>query len=485
MTTDSTRTDSRTTDPVTADPVTSDFVTSDPVTAAFLRESADTRSPLHTVLEEISLPPALAAAAGTRLLPRPLFAPQHAVDRAAADTARLFELITSLPQRLFDGDLQAYCRALGIDERTQKLITRLGGGAPPMYGRTDMSFDGSQFRLLEFNIASELGGIDRAGTIPRLWARAPGFTSFAAEHALAHLDTGRLIADTLRTAARPVTGGRTPVVALLEAPGGLAKFGAVWEAVAELMRDEGLDFRVGEVNAVRSRGNRITLDGTTVDLVLRCFSAEEILAEPDGEAMVEPLFTAHEQGTAVLWTPLESYLFSNKGALALLSRPHLRDRFSAEELALIDRVLPWTRSLPHQARTAAPDLFAQCLARQDELILKPRDQYGGSGVVAGWETPAREWRRALEAVDASGAVVQERALTRNEPVLDPATGRTENWRTVWSLFLTPEGHAGTYARALPAHAGAVVGMGADQRACTAGVFTYPDPSARATSTAGV
>ncbi|WP_406397704.1 hypothetical protein OH805_02205 [Streptomyces sp. NBC_00879] len=467
MTTDSARSDSTTTDGMTTD-----GMTTDPVTTAFLRESADPHSPLHTVLKEISLPPALAAAAGTRLLSRPLFAPQQAVDRAAADTAGIFELITSLPQRLFDGDLGAYCRALGIDERTQKLITRLGGGAPPMYGRTDMSFDGSRFRLLEFNIASELGGIDRAGTLPRLWAQAPGFTSFAAEHALTYLDTGRLVAETLRAAARPVAGGRTPVVALLEAPGGLAKFGAVWEAVAELMRAEGLDFRVGEVHAVRSRGKRITLDGTAVDLVLRCFCAEEILAEPDGEAMVEPLFQAHEQGTVVLWTPLESYLFSNKGALALLSRPRLRDRFSTEELALIDRLLPWTRSLPHQARTSAPDLFAECLARQHELILKPRAQYGGSGVLAGWETPAGRWRRALESVDACGAVVQERAHTRPEPVLDPATGRTEVWRTVWSLFLTPDGHAGTYARALPADAGAVVGMGADQRACTAGVFTF-------------
>ncbi|WP_160159215.1 hypothetical protein [Streptomyces sp. SLBN-118] len=105
--------------------------------------------------------------------------------------------------------------------------------------------------------------------------------------------------------------------------------------------------------------------------------------------------------------------------------------------------------------------------------------------VAGWETPPPRWRRALESVDVSGAVVQERARTRPEPVLDPATGRTEDWRTVWSLFLTPDGHAGTYARALPAHAGAVVGMGADQRACTAHVFTYPAPPAPECPTAGV
>ncbi len=454
----------------------------DRVTARFLEEGADPRSPLRGVAAGLPLPPALATAAGERLLPRPLFAPQGAVDRAADDAVRLFGLLTSLPQRLFDGDLHAYCHALGIDERTRRLITRLGGSAPPLYGRTDMSFDGTSFRLLEFNIASELGGIDRAGTLPALWARAAGFASFADEHRLTYLDTGRRVADTLRTAARPVTGDRTPVVALLEGPGGLARFGAVWEAVAELMRAQGLDFRVGEVTGVRRRRGRIHVDGARVDLVLRCFSADEILGTPSGESLVEPLFSAHEDGDVVLWTPLECHLFSNKGALALLSSPAGRHTLCADDRALVDRLLPWTRTLAHDARTRDPDVFHDCLTRQEELVLKPRAQYGGTGVVAGWETSRSDWRSALESVDTGGAVIQRRADSRLEPVHDPATGRTEDWRCVWSLFLTPQGHAGTYARALPAVHGSVVGMGVHPRACTAGVFTHPDRLAAAART---
>lgn len=445
----------------------------DPVTRDYLRRTADPAAPLSTAMAGLELPPALAAAAGERLLNRPLFAPQDQVDRAVADTVGLFTLLTSLPERLFDGDPRAYCAALGIDPRKQRLITRLGGGAPPLYGRTDMSYDGTAFQLLEFNIASEIGGVDRAGTIPRLLARSPAFAPFAAAHGLAHLDTGGLVAGTLRTAAHPVVSGRAPVVALLEGPGGLARFGAVWEAVAEVLRGYGLEVRVGEIGDVRRRGDGVAVHGGRIDLVLRCFSAEEVLADADAEACAELLFRAHESGTAVLWTPMESNLFGNKGALALLSDARSRRHFTADERALIDRLLPWTRSLPGQPRRSAPELLADCLERQGELILKPNAQYGGGGVVAGWETPRSEWRRALEEVDAAGAVVQRRVVPRTEPVTDPETGRPADWRTVWSLFLTPEGHAGTYARAVPASEGAVVGMGANRRARTAGVFTFP------------
>lgn len=449
----------------------------DRVTEEFLRRSSDPQGPLSSLMEQITLPPALAAA-GDRILSRPLFAPEEHVTRAAADTVELFGLLTSLPDRLFDGDVHAYCRALGIDARKERLITRFGGAAPPMYGRTDMNYDGSAFQLLEFNIASEIGGVDRAGTVPALLARAAAFRPFAAEHALAYVDTGRIVADTLWTQARTVLDGdRTPVVALLEGPGGLARFGAVWEAVAELMRGYGLDFRVGEVNAVRARGERVVLDGTPLDVVLRCFSAEELLAEPDGEALAEPVFRAHEAGTAVLWTPMESNLFSNKSCLALLSRPGTRARFTPDELALIDRVLPWTRTLPHAPLTGAPDLVDECLTRRHELILKPNARYGGRGVLPGWECTEGEWRAAIEAVDGAGAVVQQRVRPRPEPVADPLTGESEEWRAVWGIFLTPQGHAGTYARAVPASEGAVVGMGASRRARTAGVFTYGEGAA--------
>jgi hypothetical protein len=196
------------------------------------------------------------------------------------------------------------------------------------------------------------------------------------------------------------------------------------------------------------------------------------------ESLVEPIFRAHENGTVVLWTPMESTLFGNKGCLALLSDPANRSAFSMDELALVDRVLPWTRAV---TGTIDDDTMAHLMDRREQLILKPNAKYGGAGIVAGWETDPDQWRYAVTGAAEAGCVVQQRVRPRHEPVIDPATGRLRQWQAVWGVFVTPIGYAGTFARALPADESAVIGVSANPSTCTAGVFLYPSAGPQRTS----
>src|SRR5438876_1230496 len=124
----------------------------DSVTERYLQRCLTERTGLRTVVRDTALPPALSESSGHRLLSRPLFVPEKELLGFADDVIRLFDLITSLPERLFDGDLDRYCAALRIDGRRGALMRALGGGAPPLYGRADMYHDGTAFKLLEFNI---------------------------------------------------------------------------------------------------------------------------------------------------------------------------------------------------------------------------------------------------------------------------------------------------------------------------------------------
>lgn len=452
--------------------VTATAIATDGVTERYLRDCLAPDSRLLTAMRDADLPPALSASSGQRLFPRPLFVREQQIRGFADDVVRIFDLLTSLPARLYGNDLERYCAALAIGERRARMITRLGGATPPQYGRADMYHDGTAFRLLEFNIASELGGAERSGEIPRLLLGVESFARFAKEHELGYTDTGQMVAEALRTAGARIASGREPVIALLEAPGGLAGYGAFWRAFEELMRGFGLDFHLGEISDVRTAGDRVLLDGRPLDVVLRCYSADEMLGLPDGEELVEPVCRAVEAGTLALWTPMESNLFGNKGCLAMISDPRFRDSFDAAELALVERVVPWTRAIGGTFGQSAAELLEECLDRREQLILKPNALYGGAGIVAGWEADETTWRRALETVDAAGAIVQERVVPRSEPVIDPETGQREQWQAAWGMFVTPQGYAGTYARALPADESAVIGIGSNAKTRTAGVFTY-------------
>ena len=102
-------------------------------------------------------------------------------------------------------------------------------------------------------------------------------------------------------------------------------------------------------------------------MILRYYALEEMLAHPDGEALMEPVFRAHEEGAVVLWTP--SNMFGNKGTLAMLSEfAEDTSVFSAQERAVIDRVVPWSRmlgrpgagSMPTSSRSACGTRSSWC-----------------------------------------------------------------------------------------------------------------------------
>jgi hypothetical protein len=448
-------------------------IMTDFVSEKYNEECLSPDSKLCTAMEDADLPAALFQSAGQRLLPRPLFVEEAEIQRFADDVIRMFGLITSLPERLFNGDLNRYCAALRIDGRRAALMRRLGGAVPPLYGRADMYHDGTSFKLLEFNIASELGGVDRAGEIPRALLEVDAFAAFADTHQLGYTHTGRQVATALLKAGKVISANREPAVVLLEGPGGMAQYGSYWRSFQEMMRGLGLDFYIGEVGEIRERGGKLYLGRTLIDVILRCFSVDQICEDPEGEALVEPIFRAHEEGGVVLWTPMESNLFGNKGSLALLSAPRSRSVFCEDELTLIDRVLPWTRSLVRESDPDSDDIIEYCCERRQKLILKPNANYGGAGIVAGWETSARDWWEALRDASSRGCVVQERVVPRLEPVVDPKTKRLEQWQAAWGLFVTPAGYAGAYARTLPAGESAVIGLGANSKTRTAGVFVYP------------
>jgi hypothetical protein len=446
----------------------------DPVTSSYIDRCLAGDQGLLDAMKQARarFPEAFETSCGRRLLPRPMFISWSEILGRAADLIQLLDLMAALPDRLFDGDFARYCDAIGVDPRSASLISRFPGG-PQLYGRADMYHDGRSFKLLEYNIDSGLGGTDRA-EISRLLLEVDAFRDFADEHGLGYVHTGERIARTLRKVAEPVTGNDTPVVAFVEADGGLSEYMHLVLSFQEMMRGLGLDVVIGEISQVHSNGGRLFLHGKAVDVILRYFSPEDIVTSAGGEEAVEPIFRAHEEGKAVLWTNMRSWQVFNKGCLALLSDIRSRTAFSSRELKLIDGLLPWTRALTDDG-IDGKDLTEYCRDNREDLILKPCGGYGGSGIIVGWETSDREWRDTLQgAVRVHGYVVQRKVIPRHEPVIDPETGTVEKWCAVWDAFLTPDGYAGSHIRALPAAAGAVINMGAHGAARTTGIFCYPD-----------
>jgi hypothetical protein len=194
-----------------------------------------------------------------------------------------------------------------------------------------------------------------------------------------------------------------------------------------------------------------------VDVILRYYALEEMLAHPDGDALMEPVFRAHTDGTVVVWTP--SNMFGNKGTLAMLSEfAGDTSMFSAEERAVVDRVLPWSRMLGRPGAGPDAELVDECVRRREELVFKPAGLFGGQGVLIGREVDSCTWRAALTASAEAGCLVQEVVRPNLELMIDPETGAGSEWYALWAAFVTPAGLSGGGVRAVPPGGSTVITM---------------------------
>jgi uncharacterized circularly permuted ATP-grasp superfamily protein len=71
------------------------------------------------------------------------------------------------------------------------------------------------------------------------------------------------------------------------------------------------------------------------------------------------------------------------------------------------------------------DLIRFILDHREELVLKPNDDYGGAGIVLGWEVDAGAWERAVAKALAEPYVAQERVVLPFEPFPNVVDGRVE------------------------------------------------------------
>ncbi|HEX6869648.1 MAG TPA: hypothetical protein VF163_01000, partial [Micromonosporaceae bacterium] len=206
------------------------------------------------------------------------------------------------------------------------------------------------------------------------------------------------------------------------------------------------------------RDGRVWLDGRPVDVVYRVFMIEDLL-DPGAPELVDPVLRAAERGEVKIFAPMDAELYGSKGALALLSDEANRHVYNADELASLDRILPWTRMVRPGSVTVhgeLVDLREYALAQQQELILKPTLLHAGMGVVPGWLVDQDEWARQVQAAVDGPFVLQQRI--RPVPELFPAEGGLEPWVLTWGIFLTSGGYGGAFIRGSKDPDGGVVNM---------------------------
>jgi hypothetical protein len=420
--------------------------TAEALTEAYLEGFAASGVAPSKILEAV-LPCTVDTTYFGRSLSRPVFLSYQQISQLGEDLERLHAALTGLPERIFGGSLTTFAHAVGTTPAQIELVLRGATGAASKMSRADMYLDDQGFRVLEVNYGGGLGGLD-GSVLNKVMVEQPFIGDFVEEHRLGYVDPLDALAETFFTECGLAAGSR-PVVALTDWPASFAELEQSLYQSAAVLAPYGLDCYPCHVGQLRYADGRVWLGDRAIDVVYRLFMMEDLL-DPAGPALIEPVLRAAERGEVTIFTPMDSDLYGSKGALALLSDEQYRQHYSAEELASLDRILPWTRMIRPGPVTVAGrrlDLVEHALADQQELIIKPTMMHGGIGVVPGWLTAADEWRQQLQAAMDGPYVLQRRVYPTAEWF--PADDGPQQWWINWGGFLGSRGYAGMYVRGTP------------------------------------
>ena len=158
--------------------------------------------------------------------------------------------------------------------------------------------------------------------------------------------------------------------------------------------------------------------GRRIDFVYRRVLINDIVAR---HQECRPLIAAYEQGAVCVANSLRCKIPHKKAFFAVLTDERHAHLFSAGERDVIRRHIPWTvlveeRRISRDGQSI--DLLPHLRRHRDRFVIKPNDEYGGTGVTLGWETTESEWDAAIARAIVErdrGWVAQEKINVRREP----------------------------------------------------------------------
>jgi hypothetical protein len=164
-------------------------------------------------------------------------------------------------------------------------------------------------------------------------------------------------------------------------------------------------------------GHALLAGGRKIDLLYRRVLINDILERPDECA---PLVKAVEAKAVCMANSFRCKIPHKKAFFGILTDDRFAGLFERDALELVRRHVPWTRVVAETRTTRDGvefDLVPYIREHRDDLVMKPNDEYGGTGVTLGWEQTASAWddtlQQALETPPGTW-IVQEKIRIRRE-----------------------------------------------------------------------
>ncbi|MGA2095035.1 MAG: hypothetical protein ABSH39_01935 [Candidatus Acidiferrum sp.] len=299
------------------------------------------------------------------------------------------------------------------EERLARLP--VGYGRASTASRLDAFLLPDSLKFAEYNGESPAGA-GYAETLAEIFRELPVMAKFAANWEVHTYPLSAKLLDALMMSYVDWGGSASPPQIAIVDWFGVPTW-SEFEILQARFEKMGVPTLIADPKELRFDGTKLTARGKKIDFVYRRVLINDIVAKPDECAALVKAYAANAVCVANTFRCKIPHV---KAFFAVLTDEQNGALFSLDERELIRRHIPWTRIVAdvktsHYGQPV--ELLAYISRERENLVLKPSDEYGGSGVTLGWETDESAWDtaigRALSAKDGAW-IVQERIPIRRE-----------------------------------------------------------------------
>jgi hypothetical protein len=193
----------------------------------------------------------------------------------------------------------------------------------------------------------------------------------------------------------------------------------------DYLRSQGLECVIADPREVEYRDGKLMAGDFHITLIYKRVLISE-LVERGG--LDHPVVRAVHERAVCMVNPFRCKILHKKASLAVLSDERNAHLFPSAEHEAIESHIPWTRLVEERRtlhRGEAVELIPFLHRHRERLVLKPNDDYGGAGIVLGWEVDAGTWERAVQKALEEPYVAQERIALPSEVYPSLVNGRVE------------------------------------------------------------
>jgi uncharacterized circularly permuted ATP-grasp superfamily protein len=203
-------------------------------------------------------------------------------------------------------------------------------------------------------------------------------------------------------------GGREPLpnIAIVDWDG--VSTYTEFEILQDYFESQGHRTVIADPGELEYDGEILRIGDLKVDIFYKRVLIHEFFEREPGD---HPLLKAYRDGNVFMANSFRTKIPQKKAGLGVLRDDRFAHLFTNEQLTMMELHLPWTRLISDRQVTfegVTQELLELIRHQRERFIIKPNDDYGGSGIVVGWESTESEWDDVIEASLSHPFVVQER-----------------------------------------------------------------------------